>query len=163
MAIDNLRKMYLSEIQEQRSAEEQLVQALPQMAELASDAGLAEALQGHLRETRTQLDRLDQLLSAHGAEPRAHEDSSMTRIIEESAKWANMIDDPQARDAGIIASAQRVEHYEIAVYGTLATWAKQLGLENDMETLLEILDEEKAADEKLTGIAKSEANPQAVH
>ncbi|HET7409781.1 MAG TPA: DUF892 family protein [Paracoccaceae bacterium] len=163
MAIDDLRQMYLSEMQEQRSAEEQLVQALPKMSEMASQTSLADALQSHLRETRSQLDRLDGILSAHGAQPRAHQDDSMATIIAESEKWAKMIDDAQARDAGIIASAQRVEHYEIAVYGTLATWAKQLGLDEDLEVLLGILDEEKAADEKLSRIAKADANPQAAH
>lgn len=161
MPIDDLRKMYISELQEQRSVEEQLVQALPKMSEMASDDGLAEAFQHHLRETRSQLDRLDAILKAHDAEPRAHKDHSMQAIVGEAEKWAKMIDHPEARDAGLIASAQRVEHYEIAVYGTLATWAKQLGLDDDMKVLLDILKEEKAADEKLTGIAKQEANPKA--
>ena len=161
MRIDDLRKMYVSEMQEQRSVEEQLVQALPKMSEMASDDGLSEAFQSHLRETRSQLDRLDEILTRHGAAPRAHQDRSMQTIIDEAGKWAAMIDDPQARDAGLIASAQRVEHYEIAVYGTLATWAKQLGLDDDLKVLLDILKEEKAADDKLTGIAKQEANPKA--
>jgi len=158
---ENLTQIYISELQEQRSAEEQLIQALPKMAEMAHDAGLGAALQEHLRETRGQLDRLDEILARHGAEPRAHTDRSMETILGEAGKWAMMIDDPEPRDAGIIASAQRVEHYEIAVYGTLACWAGQLGLAEDADALLAILEEEKSADEKLSELAKREVNPQA--
>jgi ferritin-like metal-binding protein YciE len=159
--IENLRQIYVSELQEQRSAEEQLVRALPKMAEMAGAEALRVAFEQHLGETRAQLGRLDGILEKHGAEPREHEDRSMQTIVAEAEKWAKMIDDPEARDAGLIASAQRVEHYEIAVYGTLATWAKQLGLEDDMNLLLGILDEEKRADEKLTDIAKRQINPEA--
>jgi ferritin-like metal-binding protein YciE len=158
---ENLKQIYLSELQEQRSAEEQLVQALPKLSEMAHDAPLAAALQEHLRETRGQLDRLDEILSRHGAEPREHKDRSMETILGEAGKWAMMIDDPEPRDAGLIASAQRVEHYEIAVYGTLANWAKQLGLKDDMDVLLAILEEEKQADWKLTALAKKQVNAEA--
>jgi ferritin-like metal-binding protein YciE len=160
--IESLKHIYISELQEQRSAEEQLIQALPKMSEMAHDPDLAAALQEHLRETRTQLDRLDEMLSRHGAAPRAHKDRSMETILGEAGKWAMMIDEPEPRDAGLIASAQRIEHYEIAVYGTLATWAKQLGLRRDMDTLLVILEEEKSADWKLTALAKRQVNPEAV-
>jgi ferritin-like metal-binding protein YciE len=162
MRFDSLKQIYVSELQEQRSAEEQLIQALPKMSEMAHDAALGAALQEHLRETRTQLDRLDEVLSRHGAEPREHRDRSMETILGEAGKWAMMIDDPEPRDAAMIASAQRIEHYEIAVYGTLATWAKQLGLNEDMRVLLSILEEEKAADAKLTELAKKEVNREAV-
>lgn len=87
----------------------------------------------------------------------------MTALIVEAEKWAKAVDDHEARDAALISSAQRIEHYEIAVYGTLATWAKQLGLEEDLEVLLGILDQEKSANDKLSHIAKSEASPQAAH
>ena len=161
MKFENLKQIYLSELQEQRSAEEQLVEALPKMAEMAHDAALEAALEQHLGETRAQLGRLDGILEKHGVEPREHSDRSMQTLIAEAEKWAKMIDDPEVRDAGMIASAQRVEHYEIAVYGTLATWAKQLGLEDDMNILLSILEEEKEADEKLTALAKKKVNPEA--
>jgi ferritin-like metal-binding protein YciE len=161
MRFDSLKQIYVSELQEQRSAEEQLIQALPKMAEMASAEALGAAFEQHLGETRAQLGRLDGILEKHGAEAREHSDRSMQTIIAEAEKWAKMIDDPEVRDAGLIASAQRVEHYEIAVYGTLATWAKQLGLEDDMNLLLGILDEEKSADEKLSKIAKSRVNPEA--
>ena len=106
-------------------------------------------------------DRLDELLSLHRANPREHQDGSMQALIREADRWAGMVRDGDLRDAGLIASAQRIEHYEIAVYGTLATWAKQLGLDEDMRILLEILDEEKSTDERLTDLAKSVVNREA--
>ena len=81
--------------------------------------------------------------------------------LQEAEKWANMVQDRDLRDAGLIASAQRVEHYEIAVYGSLATWAKQLGLEDDLQALLAILEEEKRTDERLSMLAKRMINPDA--
>ena len=161
MNVDDFRQLYVSELQELRSVEEQLVQALPKMAEMASHPELRQAVQGHLEETRAQRDRLDEILRRSGAEPRAHQDQSMQAIVRESEKWARMVQDPQLRDAGLIASAQRVEHYEIAVYGTLATWAKQLGLDEDERTLHAILEEEKRTDERLSGLAKQLVNPDA--
>ena len=85
----------------------------------------------------------------------------MERLLSEADKWADMIEDRDQRDAGIIASAQRIEHYEMAVYGTLAAWAKQLGLGEDEKDLRAILKEEYAADKKLTGLAEKEINPSA--
>ena len=85
----------------------------------------------------------------------------MQAMLQEAEKWANMVQDRDLRDAGLIASAQRVEHYEIAVYGSLATWAKQLGLEDDLQALLAILEEEKSTDERLSRLAKRMINPDA--
>ncbi len=90
-----------------------------------------------------------------------HTDQSMQAMIHEADKWAGMVKDPALRDAGMIASAQRIEHYEIAVYGTLATWAKQLGLDDDLKMLHGILQQEKHADDALTSLARSSVNPQA--
>ncbi len=120
-----------------------------------------QRVQSHLEETRSQRERLDEVLRRHGAEPREHVDQSMQAIVREAEKWARMVQDPDLRDAGLIASAQRVEHYEIAVYGTLATWAKHLGLDEDERVLQAILDEEKRTGEKLTGLAKQVVNPDA--
>jgi ferritin-like metal-binding protein YciE len=139
----------------------QLVEALPGMADLASHSELKQAIRAHFDETRLQQDRLDEILRRAGAEPREHVDQAMRAMLQEAEKWARMVEDPDLRDAGLIGSAQRVEHYEIAVYGSLATWAKQLGLEEDMHTLLGILDEEKRADEKLSTLAKRVVNPDA--
>lgn len=92
---------------------------------------------------------------------REHTDGSMQAIVREADRWARMVSDPDLRDAGLIASAQRVEHYEIAVYGTMATWAKQLGLDDDLQTLLAILEEEKRTDQRLSDLAKRAINPEA--
>jgi ferritin-like metal-binding protein YciE len=161
MNVNDFRQMYVAELQELRSVEDQLVQALPKMAERAESPQLKQAIQSHLEETRSQRDCLDALLEQHGADVREHQDGSMQALIREADRWAAMVRDPDLRDAGLIASAQRVEHYEIAVYGTLATWAKQLGLEEDLRVLHAILEEEKEADEKLTIIAKQAVNPEA--
>ena len=90
-----------------------------------------------------------------------HVDQAMQAMLREAEKWATMVQDRDLRDAGIIASAQRVEHYEIAVYGSLATWAKQLGLDEDLPALLDILEEEKRTDESLSTLAKRVVNPDA--
>src|SRR6187551_3008072 len=127
MNVDDFRKMYVAELQELRSVEDQLVEALPRMAALVEHPQLRRALEAHLSETKSQRDRLDHLLQAHDAGNR------------EAERWAKMVSDRDCRDAGIVASAQRVEHYEIAVYGTLATWAKQLGLREDERVLHDIL------------------------
>ena len=161
MNVNDFRQMYVTELQELRSVEAQLTGALPKMAEVANHPELKQAIQSHLEETRSQRDRLDTVLRRHGAEPREHVDQSMQAIVREAEKWARMVQDPDLRDAGLIASAQRVEHYEIAVYGTLATWAQQLGLDEDERTLQAILEEEKRADETLTGLAKQVINPDA--
>ena len=161
MTVNDFRQMYVTEVQELRSVEAQLVDALPKMVEVASHPELKQAIQSHLEDTRAQRNRLDTVLRRQGTEAREHMDQSMQAIVREAEKWARMVQDPDLRDAGLIASAQRVEHYEIAVYGTLATWAKQLGLDEDERTLHTILDEEKRADEKLSALDKRIVNPDA--
>jgi len=161
MNVNDFRQLYVTELQELRSVEDQLVQALPKMAEVAQNPGLKQAIQIHLEETRSQRERLDGTLARHEADAREHQDGSMETIIREADRWAKMIQDPDLRDAGLIASAQRIEHYEIAVYGTLATWAKQLGLDEDLRTLHAILQEEKRADKRLTELAERIVNPEA--
>jgi ferritin-like metal-binding protein YciE len=153
--------MYKAELQEASSVEGQLVEALPKMAEEANSSELKQALQMHLEETRGHQQRVEGLLRAHGAGTGKHTDQSMQAMISEAGKWAGMVKQPSLRDAGLVASAQRVEHYEIAIYGTLTTWAKQLGLQEDLRTLHEILEQEKKADAKLTELAKADVNPAA--
>jgi ferritin-like metal-binding protein YciE len=161
MNLDSFREMYTAELQELRSVETQLIEALSRMAAAASHPELKQAIQSHLEATRSHQARLDEILRRCGAEPREHVDQAMQSLLQEAEKWAGMVKDPDLRDAGLIASAQRVEHYEIAVYGSLATWAKQLGLEQDLQALLGILEEEKQADEKLSALAKRVVNPDA--
>src|SRR6056297_352001 len=163
MNIKDLKDLYVAELQEARSVEAQLTEALPTMIEAASAGDLKQALEDHLGETRSQLGEMDAILQRHGADALEHRDQSMQSIISEAEKWTGMVEDPACRDAGLIASAQRVEHYEIAVYGTLTTWAKQLGLDEEAATLHAILDQEKAADGKLTRLGKGSVNAQAAH
>ncbi len=161
MNVDDFRRMYVIELQELRSVEDQLVQALPKMVELVEHLGLRRALEVHLGETKSQRDRIDGLLRKHDARTREHQDGSMETILREAERWAKMVSDRDSRDAGIIASAQRVEHYEIAVYGTLATWARQLELHEDARVLHAILQEEKRADETLSRLAEQGVNREA--
>lgn len=161
MKISTFREMYLKELEEARSVETQLVDALPRMKKAATDEKLKQALEDHLDETRAQLDQVNAILKRHDVDPTEHKDQSMLRLIDESESYIGMLDDAALRDAGLIASAQRIEHYEIAVYGTLACWAKQLGLDDDLETLLAILDQEKTADNLLNDLAKQDVNIEA--
>lgn len=161
MKIEDFEKIYVAELQEVYSVEAQLLDALPNMIETASDKDLQEAMEEYLRQTRSHVERLEPVLKRHNAETRDHRDQSMQTIIAETGKWAGMVEDPACRDAGLIASAQRIEHYQIAVYGSLASWANQLGFEDDAVALHSNLEEEKAADEKLTSLAESIVNPRA--
>ena len=161
MQINSFKEMYVSELQEARSLEAQLTSALPEMIEKTDDADLKQALQDHLSETQNHLERVGEILQRHGATAEDHKDQSMVRLVSEAEKWAEMIKDRDQRDAGIIASARRVEHYEMAVYGTLSAWAKQLGFGEDEEDLRAILAQERAADDKLTRLAEREINPSA--
>lgn len=161
MALDNFRKMYITELQELRSAEDMLANALPGLARHADASDLAQAMDRHARQTDGQRERLAQLLRAHEAKPEAHRDSSMSAMIKEADRWAGKVDVPALRDAGLISSLQRMMHYEIAVYGSLATWAKQLSLDEDLGVLLDILEEEKRSDQDFSTLAKKAVNPEA--
>ncbi|MEE4121340.1 MAG: DUF892 family protein [Paracoccaceae bacterium] len=157
MKIDSLKDLYIVELQEARSFEGQIANALGGLADRASDGALREALAGDRPESVRHGERITALLERHGADPRAHEDQTMKAILAEAGKWAAEIDDPAVRDAALIASVQRIQHYEIAAYGALVAWAREQGLD-DAETLAEILEEEKAADDKLSALAGERVN-----
>jgi ferritin-like metal-binding protein YciE len=161
MNVTSFRDLYIAELQEIQSVEGQLIEALPRMADVAGHPELKQGIQTHLEETRAQQSRVEEILHRHKVEPREHVDQAMQAMLQEAEKWASMVQDRDLRDAGIIASAQRIEHYEIAVYGSLATWAKQLGLDEDVQALLAILGEEKRTDERLSRLAKRMINPDA--
>jgi ferritin-like metal-binding protein YciE len=162
MNIDHFREMYQAELQEARSVEAQLTAALAKMAEAADNAELREAFEAHLEETRGHQRSVENLLKQLGASPSEHEDQAMRAMIQEAEKMMGMVEPGPLRDAALIASAQRIEHYEIAVYGTLATYAKCLGLEDQKQTLADILEEEKDTDEDLSDLADGIINPAAV-
>ena len=159
MAIETLQDLYVAELQEARSVEGMLIDALPKMAESASEEQLRRAFEQHLKATRDQLASIEALIKKADADPHEHHDQSMQVLIEQAQKMAGMVTGGPLRDAALIASAQRIEHYEIAVYGTLATYARILGLDNDYEILSGILGEEKDADDLLTDIAIGMVNP----
>jgi ferritin-like metal-binding protein YciE len=161
MKIDSLKDLYIAELQEARSFEGQIANALRGLADRARHPDLKEMLAEDKPESLRHGEQVTAILDRHGVDPRAHTDQTMQTVLAEAQKWADEIDDPDVRDAAIIAAVQRVQHYEIAAYGALAAWAKRLGLE-DLETLHEILEEEKAADGKLNTLAKEKVNAEAV-
>ena len=139
-------------------AENQILKALPEMIEKASDAGLKQAFQTHLGETQNQVTRLEQVFKMHGVEPKGVDCPAIDGIIEEAEEIAGEVDDKQVLNAALAAAAQTVEHYEIARYGTLIAWAKMLGRNDCASVLQKNLDEEKAADRKLSELAETKLN-----
>jgi ferritin-like metal-binding protein YciE len=144
---DTLRDMYW--------AEKHLLKALPKLAKKAATEELARALLNHRDETERQVERLDRVFDIIGKKPRGKKCEAMVGLSEEADHVIEEVEDEMVRDAGIIGAAQAVEHYEIARYGTLAAWAKLLGEPEAAQLLHETLEEEKAADEKLTVLSES--------
>ena len=162
MEISSLKDMYLAELQELVSMEQQLAEALLRMAGTASHRTLKDALVDHHAETAAHKDRLLSILRKHGADPAAHVDQAMQALIGETKKMLGIVKGDDLRDAGLIASAQKLEQYEIAAYGSAAALAGQLELREDQNILHQILEEEKQADALLTDIAKDEVNADAL-
>jgi len=162
MEISHFKDLYLAELQELVSVEEQLAEALLRMAAAASHPALKDALVDHHAETTAQKERLVAILRRHGADPKAHVDQAMQALIVETRKMLGILQGDDLRDAGLIASAQKLEHYEIAAYGSAAALAGQLDLRDDQMMLHTSLMEEKEVDALLTDIAKGEVNPDAL-
>jgi ferritin-like metal-binding protein YciE len=162
MEISNFKDMYLAELQELVSVEGQLADALLRMAGAASHPALRRALLHHRAETETQRERLMTILLKHGANPTAHTDQAMQALVTETKKMLTILKIDDLRDAGLIASAQKLEHYEIAAYGTAAALAGQLGLRDEQKMLHLSLEEERRIDALLTQLAKRKVNPDAV-
>ncbi|MDQ8729296.1 DUF892 family protein [Bradyrhizobium sp. LHD-71] len=158
MQIASLKDMYIAELQELVSVEEQLTEALGRMAVVASHPALKDALMHHREETQVQQQRLEAILQQYGADVRAHIDQSMQALLNETEKMFAILQGGDLRDAGLIASAQKIEHYEMAAYGTAAALAGQLDLRNDQRMLHDSLEEERRADALLTKLAKAEVN-----
>jgi ferritin-like metal-binding protein YciE len=154
----NLRDLYLNELRDLYSAEKQLIDALPKMAEAATAPELKQAFASHLAETRTQAQRLEQIFHALGEKPTGETCAAMKGLISEGEDYVKAGGDDSVRDAGLIGAAQRVEHYEMAGYGTARALARHLGEAAAAEALGTTLEEEAAADKKLTTIAESEVN-----
>lgn len=152
--MSTLRETFLEELGDIYDAEKQLLKALPKMAQAAQDEDLRHALEEHLEQTEAQVERLDQVFEVLGEEPKTKGCKAMEGIIREG-------DDLMKRhqgDAALICAAQKAEHYEIATYGSLHSWARLLGEEDAADLLEETLDEERDADEQLTDLAESAIN-----
>jgi len=159
--LDSMQALLLDQLQDLYDAEQRLTKALPQMAAAASDAGLRQAFQDHLRETEGQVKRLERVFQAVGEQPKAKTCEAMKGLVAEGQEVIGASGEGEVKDAALIATAQRVEHYEMAGYGCARTFAQRLGRQEAARLLQETLDEEKAADQKLTRLAESYINAQA--
>ncbi len=161
MSLDTLHDLFEDELRDVLSAEKQLLKALPKMAKAASHEDLVSAFEEHLQQTQTHVERLEKVFEFLELTPRAKKCKAMEGLIEEGSDLMEEDAEPEVKDAALIAAAQKVEHYEIATYGTLATWARQLGHEDAAELLEETLHEEKDTDMKLTQLAETGINASA--
>ncbi|HCC59529.1 MAG TPA: ferritin-like domain-containing protein [Solibacterales bacterium] len=161
MKMQTLNDLYLTELHDLYDAENQILKALPKMAESASSAELRSAFQEHLDQTRTHVARLEEIFTMHGEKIKGEKCAGIEGILKEGKELMDEDAQPMVRDAALIAAAQRVEHYEIAVYGCVRTYAQQLGFDRAANLLQTTLREEEQTDKKLTGIAESRVNVEA--
>ena len=155
MNIENLQQLFVEQLRDLYDGEQQITEALPKLIEKASNPQLKSALQEHLQITESQIERLEDIFEQLDEDPDGESCKGMKGVIKEGDDVVGKAKDSAVRDASIITSAQRVEHYEIAGYGTVKTYARQLGKQEWAQILEEILNEEKEADQKLTQIAES--------
>ena len=155
MKMQTLKDLYIDELKDTYDAEQQLLKALPKMAKEASNEELRAAFEQHLDQTHTQVERLEQIFEELGEKPKGKKCEAMKGLLEEAKSMMEEAEDEDVADAAMIGSAQKVEHYEIAAYGTLRTYAELLGFDEQAELLQETLDEEKETDENLTELAVS--------
>jgi len=158
MKTTTLHDLYIDELKDLYSAETQLVQALPKMAETASSSELQEAFENHLEQTKNHVHRIEAIVSEINASAKGKKCMGMEGLIKEGKEVMHEDMDEQVMDAALIGAAQRVEHYEIAGYGSARTHAQTLGYTQAAQLLQQTLDEEKEADRKLTEIAESQVN-----
>jgi ferritin-like metal-binding protein YciE len=161
MELKSLKDALHEELCDLLSAETQLTKALPKMAEAASNPDLKAGFEEHLQQTQGHIERLNQAFKLLGAKAEQQTCEAMKGLIKEGDSIMQEKADSDVLDAMLIAAAQKVEHYEIASYGTVCTWAEQLGLDDVKELLGETLEEEEATDEKLTALAESSINASA--
>jgi ferritin-like metal-binding protein YciE len=161
MKLRSLHDLYVEELKDLYSAESQLVTALKKMAKAASAPELNKAFTDHLKETEGQVQRLETIFEKLGSSPKGKKCKAMEGLIEEGKETISEDADPSIKDAALIAAAQRVEHYEMAGYGCARTYAHLLGEADAAQLLQETLDEEGAANEKLTKLSETVINPEA--
>ncbi|MEA2723416.1 MAG: hypothetical protein QOH59_1187 [Gemmatimonadales bacterium] len=162
MSLDSLEKLFLEELKDIYNAEKQLTQALPRMAKAAESPELEQAFTKHLKETEGQIQRLERIFQELGQAARGKKCKGMEGLIEEGKEMMEEKGEPPVIDAALIASAQKVEHYEIAAYGCLRTYAELLGYSEAVQLLGQNLQEEEAADKKLTQLGEGGINEAAV-
>jgi len=158
MARTTVDDLFIHELSDVYSAEKQITKALPRLARAATNPKLSEAFTSHLEETQGQIERIDQLVEQAGLKLKRMKCVAMEGLIEESKELLDEIEKGEVLDAALIGACQKVEHYEIASYGTLIAMAKHLGMNDAANLLAETLAEEKSADEKLTAIAEQGGN-----
>jgi len=156
-----LHDAFIEELRDTYDAEKQLIKALPKLAKAAASTDLRAAFESHLEETKGHVERLEQVFQSLEEKPRGKHCEGIAGIIEEGKSMMGEEFDEATMDAVLIASGQRAEHYEMAAYGTLIAWAQSMGHTEAVNLLQEILEEEKAADEKLTNLAESGINQEA--
>lgn len=159
--VKNMEDLFLEEIRDLYDAEKQIVKALPKMAKACTSEELRNAFNEHLEQTRGHVDRLDRIFTALGAKSGGVKCTALEGLVKEGEEIISITDEGMVRDAGLIAAAQRVEHYEMAGYGSARTFAQHLGRNEAVQLLQQTLDEEKEADERLTEIAESMVNERA--
>jgi ferritin-like metal-binding protein YciE len=158
MNLTSLEKLFVHELKDLYSAENQLIKALPQMAKAASTKELQQGFETHLKETEEHVNRLEQIFEDLDYSATGETCEAMAGLVEEGEEIISMDGDPAVKDAALIAAAQRVEHYEIAAYGTARTIAKHLGNDKAAKLLQQTLDEEGKTDKELTNLAESGAH-----
>lgn len=156
-----LHDAFIDELRDTYDAEKQLTKALPKLAKAASNPSLRQAFESHLEETRSQIERLEQVFESLDEKPRGKHCDGIAGIIEEGKSIMEEDFDDSTMDACLIAAGQRAEHYEMAAYGTLVAWAEAMGHSEAAELLQQTLDEEKAADQKLSALAEGGINESA--
>ncbi len=159
--LESLNDLFVDELRDLYNAENQLVKALPKMAQAAESKDLRNALEEHLTQTKNQIERLDKVFQSLDVPERGKECVGMKGIIQEGQEILKENASPSVKDAGIITAAQKTEHYEIATYGSVCTFAEQLGYDDEAKLLKQTLSEEKKADELLTKIAERHVNKEA--
>jgi len=161
MQENSLQELYVEQLRDLYNAENQLVKALPKMAKAAQSEALRQGFERHLEQTKGHVDRLEQIFSDLDENPKGRKCAGMEGLVDEGEEMIKEQSSSDALDAGLIASAQRVEHYEIAAYGTVRSFAELLGENDAVDLLQQTLEEEKKTDEKLTELSK-EVNAQAM-
>jgi ferritin-like metal-binding protein YciE len=158
MSVDTIERLFLEELKDLHSAETQITKALPKMAKAASSTELRAAFEHHLKETEGHVQRLDKIFDSLGVSSGRKTCEGMKGVLEEGSQMLRETEEGEVRDEALISAAQRVEHYEMAAYGTARAFARRLGRHEAALLLDETLSEERAADQKLTQLAESDIN-----